>query len=174
MPIPTLSKSHLARGALLLILGLPTTVHSLTSYANDFVDPNYIVGKKFPAHTAIAQKTIVQWANQYAVLGPWSMWFDLLISSHDLVEGPRSILTSGSSRCHEQDHRSTHRRQTHVHELVAVLVAGLFWCGKHDRVARKGRFERLIDFGHSSSSDVTRSLHEMQVCAARRPLQPGC
>ena len=74
MLIPTLAKSNLARGALLLVLGvLPTAVHSLTSYANDFVDPDYIVGKQFPANTVIAQKTIVQWADQYATLGPWSM-----------------------------------------------------------------------------------------------------
>ena len=73
MSMPTLSKSNLARGALLLVLGpFPTVVHSLTSYANDFVDPDYIVGKQFPANTVIAQKTIVQWANQYATLGPWS------------------------------------------------------------------------------------------------------
>ncbi|KAF9648312.1 chondroitin AC/alginate lyase [Thelephora ganbajun] len=74
MLIPTLSKPNLARGALVLVLGaLPTAVHSLTSYANDFVDPDYIVGRKFPANTAIAQKTIVRWANEYATLGPWSV-----------------------------------------------------------------------------------------------------
>ena len=56
-------------------------VHSLTNYANDFVDPDYIVGKKFPSNTVIAQKTIVRWADQYATLGPWSMCFALLISS---------------------------------------------------------------------------------------------
>ena len=73
MLIPTLAKQNLARGALLLILGaLPTVVHSLTSYANDFVDPDYIIRKQFPTNTVIAQKTIVQWANQYATLGPWS------------------------------------------------------------------------------------------------------
>jgi len=74
MLILTLSKSNLARGVLLLVLGaLPTTVHSLISYANDFVDPDYVVGKQFPANTVIAQKTIIQWANEYAALGPWSM-----------------------------------------------------------------------------------------------------
>jgi len=73
MLMPMLSKSSLAYGALLLVLGaLPTVVHSLTSYANDFVDPDYIVGKQFPANTVIAQKIIVQWADQYAALGPWS------------------------------------------------------------------------------------------------------
>ena len=77
--LPTLSKPNLTYGALLLVLGaLPTTVHSLTSYANDFIDPDYIVGKRFPANTVIAQKTIVQWADQYATLGPWSMCLTLL------------------------------------------------------------------------------------------------
>jgi len=77
--LSTFSKRNLAYGTLLLVLGaLPTAVHSLTSYANDFVDPDYIVGKKFPANTAIAQKTIVQWADQYATLGPWSTCLVLL------------------------------------------------------------------------------------------------
>jgi hypothetical protein len=83
MPILTHSKSQLSRGILLLILGaLPTTVYSLTSYANDFVDPNYILGRNFPASTAIAQKTILKWADQYAALGPWSMCFPLSNSIH--------------------------------------------------------------------------------------------
>ena len=74
MLIPTLSKPSLACGALLLILGVLTTaVHSLTSYANDFVDPDYIVGMNFPTNTVIAHKFIVRWADQYAALGPWSM-----------------------------------------------------------------------------------------------------
>jgi len=82
MLIPSLSKSNLARGTLLLVLGaLPTAVHSLTSYANEFVDPDYIVEKQFPPNTVIAQNTIVQWANEYATLGPWSMCSALLLSS---------------------------------------------------------------------------------------------
>ena len=73
MLVPTLFKPSLACGALLLVLGaLPTAVHSLTSYANDFVDPDYVVGKQFPANTVVAQRTIVQWADEYATLGPWS------------------------------------------------------------------------------------------------------
>lgn len=75
MLLPTLSKPSLACGALLLVLGaLPTAVHSLTSYANDFVDPDYIVAKQFPANTVVAQRTIVQWADEYATLGPWSTY----------------------------------------------------------------------------------------------------
>ena len=69
-----------------LALGvLPTAVYSLTNYANDFVDPDYIVGKKFPANTAIAQRTIVRWADQYAAFGPWSTCPAPFISFHGIV-----------------------------------------------------------------------------------------
>ena len=87
MLIPTLTKPTLACGVLLLVLGvLPTAVHSLTSYANDFVDPDYIVRKQFPTNTVIAQKTIVQWANQYATLGPWSMCSALSIEPGNSIQ----------------------------------------------------------------------------------------
>lgn len=82
MLMPTFPKLNLACGALLLALGaLPTVVHSLTSYANDFVDPDYIAAKNFPANTAIAQKIIIQWADEYAALGPWSTYPPLCIST---------------------------------------------------------------------------------------------
>ena len=85
MAMPTLYRSSLAWGVLLLALGaLPTTIHSLTSYANDFIDPNYILGNKFPPNTAIAQKTIVKWADQYAALGPWSTCLASLTSSRGM------------------------------------------------------------------------------------------
>ena len=141
---PTLSKPSMIYGALLLVLGaLPTAVHSLTSYANDFVDPDYIVGKKFPANTVIAQKTIVQWADQYAALGPWSMCLALLsTSSGGFPEKPLSLLTFDRSRCDEQEHHSAHGRQAHVHELVAVLVAGLLERRKYYSAPRPRRFAR--------------------------------
>ena len=82
MLIPTFSKLNLACTALLLALGaLPTTVYSLTSYANDFVNPDYIAAKDFPANTAIAQKIIVRWAGEYAALGPWSTYPPLSVSA---------------------------------------------------------------------------------------------
>ena len=103
MLIPTLSKLHLACGTLLLVLGaLPAAVHSLTSYANDFVDPDYIAGKNFPTNTVIAQKIIVQWADEYATLGPWSMCPALLNSSlGTFPENFLSVLTFDLSRCNE-------------------------------------------------------------------------
>lgn len=86
MLVPTFSKLSLACVALLLALGvLPTAVYSLTSYANDFVNPDYIAAKDFPANTAIAQKIIVRWADEYAALGPWS-------TSHPSLSAPEGLL----------------------------------------------------------------------------------
>ena len=42
------------------------------SYANDFVDPKYVLAKSFNTSTAGAQQTIVSWADQLAGQGPWS------------------------------------------------------------------------------------------------------
>lgn len=96
MLTPTFSSSNLARAARLLVLGvLPTAVHSLTSYANDFVNPDYIVGRKFPSNTVVAQKTIIQWADQYAAMGPWSECFAPSIGSQrGLLVVTRSVLTT--------------------------------------------------------------------------------
>lgn len=52
-------------------LSVVPTVHSLTEYANDFIDPAPILAKKYNS-TALAQKTILSWADQLAQSGPWS------------------------------------------------------------------------------------------------------
>ena len=163
MLIPTLSKSNLARGALFLVLGvLPTAVHSLTSYANVFVDPDYIVGKQFPTNTVIAQKIIVRWANQYAAMGPWSTCLVLLSSSlGNFTEYFRLVLIFEPFRRHEQEHCSAYWRQTHVYELVAVLVAGLLKRGKHYRTPRGSRFARVTLPTCFTASDAAHSLHPM-------------
>ncbi|KNZ71669.1 hypothetical protein J132_07578 [Termitomyces sp. J132] len=44
-----------------------------TSYANDFVDPGFIVKGVFGNNTLAAQGTILQWAKDSAVGGPWSV-----------------------------------------------------------------------------------------------------
>ncbi|CAA7263300.1 unnamed protein product [Cyclocybe aegerita] len=55
------------------------TVRALaqTAYANDFVDPDYILAKNFGAHTYRAQQEIISWAQRLArptvVNGPWSV-----------------------------------------------------------------------------------------------------
>lgn len=59
-------------------------VHSFTSYANDFVDPQYILSKAFPWDTIEAQQTIIAWANESASYGPWSMWL-LSLAHSDLI-----------------------------------------------------------------------------------------
>ncbi|KAI1792432.1 chondroitin AC/alginate lyase [Ganoderma leucocontextum] len=55
------------------LLVLSTPVLSFTSYANEFVDPNLILAKKFPNITIEAQETIFEWAEELAATGPWSV-----------------------------------------------------------------------------------------------------
>lgn len=43
-----------------------------TSYANDFVNPNYVLAKSFNTSTAAAQQSVVEWADFLASQGPWS------------------------------------------------------------------------------------------------------
>ncbi|KAM5536812.1 hypothetical protein V8D89_009530 [Ganoderma adspersum] len=54
-----------------LALGAP--VLSFTSYANEFVDPDLILAKNFRNTTVEAQKTILEWADELAAEGPWSV-----------------------------------------------------------------------------------------------------
>ncbi|KAF8064896.1 chondroitin AC/alginate lyase [Lyophyllum atratum] len=56
----------------LLILG-SSGVQALTSYANDFVDPDFIVAGVFGKNTLAAQATILAWAQEAASEGPWSV-----------------------------------------------------------------------------------------------------
>jgi hypothetical protein len=42
------------------------------SYANVFVDPNFIVARQFANNTLAAQQTIISWAQELAGQGPWS------------------------------------------------------------------------------------------------------
>ncbi|KDQ49492.1 hypothetical protein JAAARDRAFT_165561 [Jaapia argillacea MUCL 33604] len=49
------------------------SVPAVTSYANDFVDPAYILEKSFPSSTHLANETIIQWAGELAAAGPWSV-----------------------------------------------------------------------------------------------------
>lgn len=62
---------------LLTLLSLGLVYHQalgLTSYANDFIEPDYILEKKFPAaRSAGARATIKQWADELAAEGPWCM-----------------------------------------------------------------------------------------------------
>ncbi|KAF8208077.1 chondroitin AC/alginate lyase [Mycena galopus ATCC 62051] len=48
-------------------------VQPFTSYANDFVDPDYIAAGMFPNATEGARDTIVSWAEFLSASGPWSV-----------------------------------------------------------------------------------------------------
>ncbi|KAF4613020.1 hypothetical protein D9613_010913 [Agrocybe pediades] len=50
-----------------------STAVSQTAYANDFVDPDYILAKNFAPSTYQAQLTAVKWARTLAAKGPWSV-----------------------------------------------------------------------------------------------------
>lgn len=60
------------RTFLLLAATLVPAVYSLTNYANDFIDPNYVLAKGWNYTTLPSQKVIIQWANQATEGGPWS------------------------------------------------------------------------------------------------------
>ncbi len=49
----------------------PARAITVTSYANDFVDPKYVLAKDFTNFTIEAQDTIVAWAEELAAQGPW-------------------------------------------------------------------------------------------------------
>ncbi|KAF8910568.1 alginate lyase-domain-containing protein [Gymnopilus junonius] len=55
------------------VISLFSPVFGQTAYANDFVDPNYIVAGNFDTHTGRAQQTVISWAQRLAVGGPWSV-----------------------------------------------------------------------------------------------------
>ncbi|KAJ7700334.1 alginate lyase-domain-containing protein [Mycena rosella] len=44
-----------------------------TNYPNDFVDPDYIVARKFANTTGDAQASIISWADSLSSYGPWSV-----------------------------------------------------------------------------------------------------
>lgn len=45
---------------------------TLTAYANDFIDPDYILSKNFGDNTWRARDSIQTWAKTLASQGPWS------------------------------------------------------------------------------------------------------
>ncbi|KAH6903268.1 alginate lyase-domain-containing protein [Coprinopsis sp. MPI-PUGE-AT-0042] len=58
---------------LLTFFHLPLFAASQTSYANEFVDPDWVLTGNFPDNTQAARDTIVKWASQLANEGPWSV-----------------------------------------------------------------------------------------------------
>ncbi|KIK96751.1 hypothetical protein PAXRUDRAFT_825612 [Paxillus rubicundulus Ve08.2h10] len=57
--------------ASLTILARP--VQAFSSYANDFVNPNYLLARNYPDNTGGAQFSILKWADLLASEGPWTV-----------------------------------------------------------------------------------------------------
>ncbi|KAF4602991.1 hypothetical protein EYR38_003395 [Pleurotus pulmonarius] len=49
------------------------SVHAATSYANDFVDPDYVLAKDYGSSGSPAKLTIAGWARELAAKGPWTV-----------------------------------------------------------------------------------------------------
>ncbi|KAJ7630239.1 chondroitin AC/alginate lyase [Roridomyces roridus] len=58
---------------LLLSASARADVQPFTGYANDFVNPDYIVAGKFSNTTLGAQQSIIAWAEYLSASGPWSV-----------------------------------------------------------------------------------------------------
>ncbi|KAI9507102.1 chondroitin AC/alginate lyase [Russula earlei] len=59
-------------------------------YANEFIEPSYILNKNWTNTTIVSQGSIIQWANSLALLGPWSVTASKTIlapsnNSHDYL-----------------------------------------------------------------------------------------
>ena len=57
--------------SLLAVPSLADLNVGFASYDNDFIEPSYILGKKWNDSTVVAQESIVQWADWLAAQGPW-------------------------------------------------------------------------------------------------------
>lgn len=55
----------------LSVLTVAPSIYAYKDYDNDFLDPSYILAKKFNSSTAAAQQSVVQWADFLAAQGPW-------------------------------------------------------------------------------------------------------
>jgi hypothetical protein len=65
------------------------------SYENDFIEPSYILGKKWNAETIVAQESIVQWADWLAAQGPWcNFMHNYYFTPHSDVRCAAAVTTS--------------------------------------------------------------------------------
>jgi len=77
---------------------------NLTAYANDFVDPDYILSNNFGNNTKPSRDTIQTWAMTLASRGPWSE--PLVLGSLTIA-----VLTKTPFRRYEQICYTTFRQQ---------------------------------------------------------------
>ncbi|KAI0696536.1 chondroitin AC/alginate lyase [Cytidiella melzeri] len=62
-----------ATSTLLFLATILPAVHSFVNYANDFLNPDYVLAKNYSQTTIPAQNTIRQWAESSSAGGPWSV-----------------------------------------------------------------------------------------------------
>ncbi|KAJ8461815.1 hypothetical protein ONZ45_g18163 [Pleurotus djamor] len=67
------SRSLLRFVLALNILTSISSVYAFTSYANDFVDPDYILAGNYGDSSRPARLTIASWARELAAKGPWTV-----------------------------------------------------------------------------------------------------
>ncbi|ESK91715.1 alginate lyase domain-containing protein [Moniliophthora roreri MCA 2997] len=58
---------------LLVFTTLFQHANAAASYISDFVDPDFILSREFAIHTYPAEVSIVKWARQFSLKGPWSV-----------------------------------------------------------------------------------------------------
>jgi hypothetical protein len=73
-------------GPLLVLIEAPRMVLGLTSYANEFVTPDFFLEKNWPDVTKYARDTIVEGARQIAAEGPWGESM-CVSATHTLANG---------------------------------------------------------------------------------------
>lgn len=59
-------------GLILLLIIAPNVAWALTSYANEFITPGFLLARNWSDITKYARNAIVQGATQIAAEGPWS------------------------------------------------------------------------------------------------------
>jgi hypothetical protein len=111
---------------LFTIASIFSTAFSLkpNAYANDFVDPGYILSNSFGDDTRPSRDSIQTWAKTLASRGPWS---------EPLAPGlfcSFSVDKIHIRRC-EQIRYTTFRQQARLHELGAIVRPNVQLSGKY-------------------------------------------
>lgn len=89
-------------------------------YSNSFIDPEYIVSNKYNSTTLWAQRTIIQWADNFASEAPWCTLPTLLMPSYPIPRDLARVLTPFCSGRLEKRH-PTFRRHTRLPELGTIV-----------------------------------------------------
>jgi hypothetical protein len=66
----------LTKSFIIVVAALAQTAFGFVSYADEFVPPSLLLppNDKFDGNVSLASATVVDWADAFASLGPWSMF----------------------------------------------------------------------------------------------------